>query len=297
MTEPMAIPTFQNIITLLYAGPAIIHADMFYGKELVAGNIKEANYQMYSILLNIGLIDEGGKLTDTGNEVFACIDLIRYFLITGNEMAINKLPKKEQWQYDLLRKGLGQFAYVRGIEYVDFIDSSIKTPVDVVLDVGGGNGTYLEMVGERYKIEQGVLIDKDVWSAVTLFEDKHPNSKRYSLLERDITEGFDLSIEFDLILVNEILHLNNSNWWDHIITEVLLHLKPGGHVCFGEVQPDAAFDWRMYSYTEEGRSLSLAEFMSFLQSIYSKNFEEEIHIQESDTHWYVILTKKGENNA
>ena len=290
--------SFQEIASLIYAGPAIIHADTFYSDELYAGNIKDVDIQIFSILEMIGLVNSKGHLTPTGNEVFASVDLIRYYLITGSEMAIHKKPPKVVWQYDLLRKGLGQHAYTRSIDYLDFLKTYLKHPLETVLDIGGGDGTYLALIGEQYEINRGILIDKDLDAAHFHFEHTHPNSERYTLQEADISMSLNIApYVADLTLVNEVLHLHGDMWWDHLITEALLNTKPGGQICIGEVQPESAFDWRMKSYTDEGHSLHMAEFMQWLHSIYRENFEENFGVLEMNTHWFVILTKKGEHDV
>ena len=296
MTNELKI-SLAEISSLIYAGPAIIHADMYYSKELFAGNIKDTDMQIAAILASIGLVDDKGRLTPTGNEVFACVDLIRYYLITGSEMAIHKKPAKVVWQYDLLRKGLGQLVGVHSIEYLDFLKSFVKESPETVLDVGGGDGTYLALVGEQYEINRGILVDKDVESASIHFEHTYPNLERYILWEQDIKAGIDIKpYKSDLTLINEVLHLNDTAWWDHVITEALLNTKDGGQICIGEVQPEPGFDWRMKSYTDSGHSIHITEFMQWLHSIFKKNFKEEVGVLELDTHWFVILTR-GEYDA
>ena len=286
--------SFQEIASLIYAGPAIIHADTFYRDELFAGDINNVNPQIGHILETIGLVYKGGNLTSSGNEVFACVDLIRYYLITGSEMAISKKPSKVKWQYDLLRRGLGQHAHTRSIDYLDFLKTYVKKP-ETVLDLGGGDGTYLTLIGEQFEIGRGILVDKDVVAASEHLEYTYPNSNRYILHESDLSMSLDIRpYVADLTLVNEVLHLHGDIWWDHLVTEALLNTKPGGQICIGEVQPEPGFDWRMKSYTDDGCSIHLSEFMQWLNSVYSKNFEETFGVLEMDTHWFVILTKKGE---
>ncbi len=292
--------TFKDITTLLYLGPAIIHADTFYRKELHDGKIYEADYQVYAILYATSLVDKEGKLTQTGNEAFACVDLIRYYLITGSNMAINKKPAKLVWEYDLLRKGLGQQVYIHSVEYLDFIHSYIKEPIHTLIDIGGGDGSYLELLGERYDIPMCILLDKDIEVVANRINATHDHRDRYRFIQTDIGKSFQEKIKpykADLMLLNEVLHLNDDLWWDHLITEALLNLKPGGQVCIGEVTPEPAFDWRMHSYTESGNSISLDHFMSWINMLYKNNFEDEIGVFETSTHWFVILTKKGELDA
>ena len=233
--------TFSEISSLIYAGPAIIHADMYYSDELFAGNIKDVDIQIFSILELIGLVNSDGRLTPVGNEVFASVDLIRYYLVTGSEMAIHKKPPKVVWQYDLLRKGLGQHAFTRSIDYLDFLKTYLKHPLETVLDIGGGDGTYLALIGEQYEINRGILIDKDIETASFHFEHTYPNSERYTLQEADISMSLNIApYKADLTLINEVMHLHGDQWWDHLITEALLNTKDGGQICIGEVQPEPA---------------------------------------------------------
>lgn len=292
--------TFKEVTTLLYAGPAIIHADTFYQDELAAGKIKDTNYQIYSILNTVGLVDDKGILTPVGNETFACIDLIRYYLITGGEMAVDKHPPKEDWKYDLLRKGLGQHAFVRSIDYLDFIHTYVKQPIDTVIDVGGGDGSYLELVCEKLDVKKGILLDKNIEVVSDRMNALYPNSNKYQFVETDISKPFKYKLspyKADLILLIEVLHLDDDQWWDDLITNSLLALKPGGQLCIGEVQPEPAFDWRMKSYTKKGMSMDIEYFMSWFHGIYEKNFEEKVGVLTLSTHWFVILTKRGKQDA
>ena len=288
--------TFLDIASLIYAGPAIIHADKFYATELFAGKIRETNVQIYSILESIGLVNEDGRLTILGNEVFACVDLIRYYLVTGSEMAIHKKPPKVIWQYHLLRKGLGQHTYVRSIDYLDFLKTYVKEPLRTVLDMGGGDGTYLTLIGERYDIIRGILIDKDIDAATANIEKDYPDSERYILQKADINLPLGIyPYVADLTLINEVLHLHDHVWWGHLITEALLNTRPGGQICIGEVRPEPGFDWRMKSYTDDGHSIHMSEFMHWLNSKYKDNFEDSIGVLDMSTHWFIILTKEEHN--
>ena len=211
-------------------------------------------------------------------------------------MAIHKKPGKVAWQYHLLRKGLGQHTYVRSIDYLDFLKTYVKEPLRTVLDMGGGDGTYLTLIGERYDIIRGILIDKDIDAATANIEKDYPDSERYILQKANINLAIDIyPYVADLTMINEVLHLHDHVWWSHLITEALLNTRPGGQICVGEVRPEPGFDWRMKSYTDDGHSIHIAEFMQWLNSKYKDNFEESIGVLEMSTHWFIILTKEEHN--
>jgi len=285
--------TFKDITTLLYVGPAIIHADIFYREELYKGNLYYCNRPLHFILKSAELLDNDSKLTNLGNEVFSCIELIRYYVITGRSMSIYKKPVAKEEMYDVLRRGLGEHTYIQAVDYLDYLSDYITEPPEVVVDIGGGDGSYLEIVGERYEITKGILIDKDIESAAINLENLHPNSTRYQLERKDISMPMSISpYKADLVLMNEILHLNDDIWWAELLSNALTITKPVGQICIGEVQPEPAFDWRMKAYTDYGRSISLPEFMQWININYKDEFVDDLGAFETPTHWFIILTKR-----
>ena len=288
---------FQDLVTLFYLAPAIIHVDNFYNKELRDGTLRDANPELWYILTQAELL-ENNKLTKLGNQVFACTHLIRYYMVTGIDMADAKKPDKQIWQYELLRKGLGQQAYTMGIEYVDFLHDYINGPISTCLDIGGGSGHYLELVGERYDVSRCILVDKDIDVAFEHFDHVHPNSHRYHCNEADIGKPMNIvPYKADLVLMNEVLHLNDDIWWGKLMQNALSCSHPRGQICIGEVQPEPAFNWRMKAYTDNGCNLSMNDFMFWINQNYKGEFEESFGSLQLSTHWFVILTKKEHNNA
>jgi len=298
MTNNLPIPTIQDITTLGYLLPAIVHTDTFYREELNRGNIKDACFEMFHILHQVGIVGELGKLTILGNEVFSCVDLWRYYMVTGVDMATNKKPEKKLWQYELLRKGLGQYANTMSIDYIDFLNDYVNRLLETVLDLGGGSGHYLEMVGERYDVARCILVDKDIDVAFEHFDEDHPNSERYHCNIGDI--GAPLNIvpyKADLVLMNEVIHLNDEIWWAKLMSNALTCSHPKGQICVGEVRPEAAFEWRMKSYTDNGHCISMNDFMYWINMNYKGQFEESFGSLRTSTHWFVLLTKKEYEHA
>ena len=287
--------TFHDIITVLYAGPAIIHVNMHYRKELFAGTLKESHYQLYDILHQIELITAAGMVTELGNKVFGCVDLIRYCLLTGMDMSTVKKPDKKDWQYDILRKGLGQLAIANSIEYIDFMHTYMKGDLHTMLDLGCGDGTYSMLLGDRYNIPKCILVERDTDAVYENLEALYPDGyDNYFVSESDI--GIPLHTrpyKADLVLMKEVLHLKDEVWWSVLMANALSNSTPNGQICIGEVRPHSAFDWRMESYTDEGRAFRLDEFMHWINNNYQGHFEEEFGALVLDTHWYVILTKRA----
>ena len=291
--------TLNDLVTLIYLAPAIVYVDDFYRKELRDGTLRDTAPEHWYILAQADLLDNiSGRLTPLGNTVFGCVDLIRYYMVTGVDMAGNKKPEKKDWQYELLRKGLGQYSNTIGIEYVDFLSTYANGPITTCLDIGGGSGHYLELVGERYDVPRCILVDKNIDVAFEHFDHTHPNSDRYNCNEADI--GVPMNIvpyKADLVLMNEVLHLNDDLWWARLMSNALTCSHPRGQICIGEVQPESAFDWRMKAYTDHGHSLSMHDFMHWINMNYRGQFEEQFGALELDTHWFVILTKREYHNA
>lgn len=285
---------FKDLTCVLFAGPAIVHADTFYREALLNGKIKDANYQIFAILEQVHIVDRFSKLTPLGNEVFACVDLIRYYLKTGGDMANSLKPDTTVWQYDLLRRGLGQHAQTRAIEYMDFIHTYINGSVSTVLDMGCGNGRYTELIGERYEASRCIMVDRDTEAVHEYFEISYPNSDRYWYNDADIGRPMNiLPYKANLVLMNEVLHLNDEVWWASLMSNALSCSQPNGQICIGEVQPEPAFDWRMEAYTDNGRSMDMNEFMHWININYKYQFEESFGVLETPTHWFVMLTKRN----
>lgn len=282
----------NDLVTLFYLAPAIVHVHDFYHDELLAGTLRDASPEHWNILTQAEILYHG-KLTKLGNQVFSCVDLVRYYMVTGVEMAGIKKPEKKLWQYELLRKGLGQQANSLGIDYVDFLHDNINRVLNTVLDLGGGSGHYLEMVGERYDVARCILVDKDIDVAFEHFDENHPNSERYHCNIGDISKPLNIvPYKADLVLMNEVMHLNDNIWWAQLMSNALSCSHPTGQICIGEVQPESAFDWRMKAYTDNGQSISMNDFMYFINTNYKGEFEPEFGALILDSHWFVLLTKR-----
>ena len=51
----------------------------------------------------------------------------------------------------------------------------------------------------------------------------------------------------------------------------------------------------MKSYTDDGHSIHISEFMQWLNSKYKDNLEDSIGVLDMSTHWFIILTKEEHN--
>ena len=74
--------SFQQLTSLFYLAPAIVHVNDFYKEELKDGTLRDANVELWQILTQADILHKG-KLTELGNTVFSCVDLVRYYIVTG----------------------------------------------------------------------------------------------------------------------------------------------------------------------------------------------------------------------
>ena len=295
MEDDKAEVTFQDLTTLFYLAPAILHVNDFYLEALKEGTLQDVQPALWCILEQAEILNKG-KLTNLGNVVFSSVDLVRYYMVTGGDMAYYKETEKKVWQYELLRKGLGQYASMISIDYIDFLNDYVKQPINTCLDLGGGSGHYFEQVGERYDVNRCILLDKDIDVAFEYLDTNYPNSTRYHCGIADISEPITITpYKADLVLLNEVFHLRDDKWWTQLMDNAIAASMPKGQICVGEVQPNPAFDWRMKAYTDSGYSISMNNFMYWINSNYKNKFEESFGVLEMSSHWFVILTKKEHN--
>jgi len=239
---------------------------------------------------NLDLI-EGNKLTLLGMQIEELYPMILYFsslkedffdFNTHNKYEINSV------QYEHLRKGLGAFRRNRGFNL--FKANEISGESLKVLDYCGGDGQYLVDFLEENPDSTGVLLDRN------------PAFRR-EFGEKVTTLSVDFEKEpswwkpyvssFDFIILSEVLHCKNKGGRRYLLNTCQRLLKPGGRLFINEIVPDPIFDWRMFMYTQGGKSLSKDDIYELLPWNHKWKFLNKSH--RTSYHYNIILEKDSEN--
>ena len=273
--------SFNDIEVMMHTGAAILHAHRYSQGDIKDSVLFQTDPPLAILLLKIGIIDGKCSLTELGNEVFACPDLIRYYHRIQPELC-SMSPRK--MDYDYLRAGLNQHIVSQAIEYVDFIHSLDFTP-NSVCDLGGGGGMYLQLVCEHFGSD-AYLIDKDT----TYAEENLPGD--YNILQADfLSAGWLPERMYGMVLLNEVLHLLSTK----IDIEYVLRLchqliLPGGYLVIGENQYSEVLDWRL-SLLSKGQSIAIEDLMNLLDKGFKTEFSDEVVLLTLDSHYYIALRK------
>ncbi len=271
---------FNDLQNMMHAGAAILHAHRYHQEEIKEGLIWEVNDPLAVFLFKLGLITLAGPLTALGNEVFACPDLIRYYHLIQSELC-SQTPRK--MGYDYLRSGLNQHIQIDAIEYMDFIHSLEFVP-QTVCDLGGGGGMYLQLVCEHFGSE-AYLVDKD-----TTYAEMNLAGDYYIEQEDFLASDWDSKRTYDMVLLNEVLHLLHTDDVPYLLRVCHQLLNDGGWLIIGETVPSPALDWRL-SLLSGGRSISLDEMMNLLNDEFKAEFGDDAVILTLDTHYYIALRR------
>lgn len=250
-------PCITELLTMIHIMPAFVYA---VDNGMIKGTKKMPTYMEY-LLASGGLYDyRKHRLTIAGESLLPCVDMIRYLVQVSPTMMEATLGVKPiNPFYHTLRKGLGQLAEQVSFPLYDKVLKAYHTMEIInplVLDYCGGNGQYLKHVLDLVS-GTGILIDKDITETVDAFVNTSYNVRA---IQTDVTTPMWYNIymdTFDIILVNEVLHLGNTKWQEDVFKQCEFMLKPGGMLIVGEVQPSPAFDWRMDVLTAgKGSSVS-----------------------------------------
>lgn len=276
----------------IYLGPAIVHVKRYFWKELtITHTLDEVRPDLYHILYTKDLVLKG-RLTEIGNIIFSCTSLIEYNVKTSFALMQESIGTPPNIDYDLLRKGLGEQVKAQSIDYLEFMRNIFPINPEIILDIGGGDGTYLHLLGEMYQSSYCFLMDKDIDSAIVNYDLE--NTDRYIIHRYSDPKTYDLPWPYkaDLVLLNEVLHLKKSGkWWADCIGAALRNSKPDAAICIGELLYDPAFDWRMNVLTSDGKQFNIDTFQDFLALHYKKIFNHNFNYIETDTHWFCVLTR------
>ncbi len=283
----------MRITTMMYLAPALLHINKFLREETMGGALRAHSEPLYQILKAANLMHHSGALTHDGEEVLASIDLIKYYMITGREMAESKNPHKKNWNYDVLRSGLAQSLVFNANTLMNFLRVFAKTDVKSIVDLGCGEGALLTTIGSLlYPDSRYYAVDKKIHSAKRYFRSLGLGD-RYNTVEADlnkhITVGDDKA---DLVLISEVLHLGGDTWKYRVIRNAIRISDRHAQILIREVIPEPAFDWRMETYTDDGSSTYMNRIVSWLDDQFPNDFEREIRRLESGAHWHLLLTRK-----
>jgi len=271
---------FNDIQTMMHAGAAILHAQRYHTKDLKDCSLFEKNFPLAQFLLQIGLINSTGMLTELGNEVFACPDLIKYYHLIQPEL---RFRNSKNIYYDYLRRGLNQHIQIHAIEYMDFIHSLEYVPLSVC-DLGGGGGMYLRLVHEHFGCEP-TLIDKDI----TYAQQNLPGD--YNIEQADfLNSSWDPDDRYDMVLLNEVLHLQPTTERRQLIRLCHQLLNDDGWLIIGETEECSALNWRL-SMLSAGSIIPFSTMMNLLNNEFKSNFSDEVVVLDLDTHYYIALRR------
>lgn len=283
--------SLRNLWLSIYLGPAIVYVKQHLWEELtISHNLKDLRPDLYRILWSGGLIQDD-RLTILGNTIFSCTSLIEYNVKVSTALMRDTIGMVSNINYDLLRKGLGEQAMAQSIDYLSFMREVIPVKPEIILDICGGDGTYLYLLGEMYESDKCFLMDKDTESAI--LNPHLEDTSRYVIQTGNpLTYKLPIPYRADLVLLNEVLHLKKEGeWWTNCIDSALRNSKPNAHICIGELLPDSTFDWRMRVLTSDGAPINIDTFQDFLARHCSKIFDHNFNYIETDTHWFCILKR------
>lgn len=230
--------------------PQVLFDHLTLAAAVVAGVQREIMFsaearRAYPYLVDIwqgeGLLNQNFELTSLGREFLDQAAMIGYELVTLPKQAFAPSIKASPGDYDLLRKALGQNAEKIGKKLYAHLDTKALTPV--VLDVGGGDGSFLRQFLQYHPFE-GVLIDSRQTTPETVLRDVFENPE------------WPLGVPAaGVILLNEILHLRSRNQRRHLVSQCLGLLDPRGWLIIGERWPTPGFRWRMAAATATGEAI------------------------------------------
>ena len=127
----------------------------------------------------------------------------------------------------------------RVVSYFDELPAKLGAPVRSILDCGGGNGMYLDMILDRFPEAEGTLVD----SAQFMLDSNKPHPRKRLWLENleDMSSLLDSGQKFDLICFTDVLHhcvvptyAGTRALQTTILKNAAKLLAPNGHVVVGE---------------------------------------------------------------
>lgn len=146
----------------------------------------------------------------------------------------------ETTELQLDESGLEKFLHSAGVppiirSFYGNLPEKIETPVRSILDCGGGDGLYMDMLLDRFSEAEGTLID----SASYMLERNVPRARKHLVCGNleDMSEWLPSEKIFDLICFSDVLHHCIARRYSktreiqtRILDNAVSRLAPGGHV-------------------------------------------------------------------
>lgn len=123
----------------------------------------------------------------------------------------------------------------RLVDFFQTLPEIVEQPVYSILDCGGGNGQYLDMLLDLFPQATGVLLD----SAPFMLERNKPHERKRLLLGdlEDMSSLIDAGQNFDLICFSDVLHhciadsyRKTTELQTHLLLAANRLLAPGGQI-------------------------------------------------------------------
>ncbi|MDR0705960.1 MAG: class I SAM-dependent methyltransferase [Planctomycetaceae bacterium] len=165
------------------------------------------------------------------------------------------------------------------VRYFEQLPSKISYPVETILDCGGGNGEYLDLLLEQFPNAQGTLVD----SAQFMLDQNKPHARKHLILGNLDNLSNCVKIEnrgggggdrqFYLICFSDVLHLcidstyqETRNLQTTILKNAKTLLSPNGSIIVSERIVNS---WLPYDYSTRliynlTRSKSIASIIKLL---------------------------------
>lgn len=283
--------TLSNFLTLGHIMPAVIYVAENYELE----QLKDLPLYLHSLLFEGGILTWEGELTKNGKDILSCVDMLKYIIRVTVDMSNSEKVATRPDYYDCLRKGLGQVAKTRGIPLYGsiMVDILHRRPQvnPLILDMGGGDGTFLEAMVRMTK-GSGILADRSLDSASEILKHEDIRGIQCELKDSEWTRIYDST--FDIIMLNEVMHLGDASWWEYLLDLCSYMLKPGGLLFVGELVPTPGFDWRMHALTESGGSIPIEYITAAYQA--HENFTPFMGAH-NDYYYIASAIKEGTNET
>lgn len=199
-----------------------------------------------------GWMTSDGNLTHDGLNLMKCHELLEYQAAVFSDHVNDDLKTKAKTKlknYDKLRAGLAQY-FETELNHL-FDQFGLIDKEWFVLDLGAGNGQYLQQFLMDNPGSTGVAVDRVKPPVCTIpFHVADIESESW-------INDFPYE-KFDLVILSEILHCKDHDGQDKIIQDCKKLLKPGGLILINENEPDGWFQWRMDLFAN-GKALSFRD--------------------------------------
>ena len=223
----------------------------------------------------------------TLDEACVILGLVKHELKMAEAQAHNQPIRISAVDYGLLRSAFSHYTKSTMAIPTQLIASLLPNSDEnsQILDYGGGEGRYLQMVMDAipdYDLS-GFVVDK----APPAFPLRH-----IFYIQRDFKvdthwykDGQLNFLEcFDFILLNEVLHCQELAHFKYLLNSSYNMLKPGGWLVIGERDPTPEFQWRMSLATQGGHALENQYLYAWLCQHSKMDWS---HMCDTTTHYFI----------